>query len=489
MQKVILSKLDPDAKVPQYAQLYEQVKTAITNGELAEHMRMPSIRSFAGTLGVSTTTVELAYSQLVAEGFLDSRPKRGYYVQKLPEPYRQAGGREEDRVVPTIPSIPRAAPARDNQAYGYDFHLSKNDLEVFPIALWRRLSNQVLRQGHQDLLFYGDPQGEYGLRVQISHYLRQFRGCVCSPEQVVIGSSQHQLITLICHLLKGRLHQIGVENPGYLLHAETFKQQGLQVCPIPLQDNGIQVEEVYAGNVQAVCVSPSHQYPRGIVMPIAKRLQLLEWAERMQGYIIEDDYDGEFRYHGRVIPSLQGLQGGHRVIYLGGFSQVLAPALCIHYMVLPPDLIGVYQQVEHQMLLEQSASRIHQCTLQLFMERGHLEKHIRKMRKRYGLKHDLLIQSIQVVFGEKAVIIGKDAGFHILLRIEHPLTEHELVLRAREAGVRVASAAHTWLTPTSYTYRELFIGFAGIEMERIEPGIRRLYDAWYRDQGEAGMQQ
>ncbi|WP_018754415.1 PLP-dependent aminotransferase family protein [Paenibacillus terrigena] len=483
MRKVLMSKLDPDAKAPQYAQLYEQVKTAITEGELTEHMRMPSIRSLAGTLGVSATTVELAYSQLVAEGFLDSQPKRGYYVQKLPDPYRQAGGNESRRALSVVSSIPRTVPARDNREYQYDFHLSKNDHTIFPFELWRRLSNQVLRQSNQDLLFYGDPQGEYGLRVQISNYLRQFRGCECSPEQVVIGSSQHHLLSLMCHLLKGRLQHIGVENPGYLLHAETFRQQGLQVCPIPLQDNGMQVEEVYARQVQAVCVSPSHQYPRGIVMPIAKRLQLLEWAEHVQGYIIEDDYDGEFRYHGRVIPSLQGLQGGNRVIYLGGFSQVLAPAFCIHYMVLPPDLIAVYQQVEYKMLLEQSASRIHQCTLQAFMERGHLEKHIRKMRKRYGQKHDLLIQSIQEVFGERAIMIGKDAGFHILLRIDHPLTEHELVLSAREAGVRVASAAHTWIESSSYSYREFFIGFAGIELERIEPGIKRLYDVWFQEQG------
>jgi GntR family transcriptional regulator/MocR family aminotransferase len=215
-----------------------------------------------------------------------------------------------------------------------------------------------------------------------------------------------------------------------------------------------------------------------MIMPISKRLQLLEWARAVNGFIIEDDYDGEFRYHGRPVPSLQGLLPNTNVIYLGGFSQVLAPALCINYMVLPERLLDSYRQLYDQLMFEQSSSPLLQKTLELFMERGYFAKHVRKMRNIYRKKHDALIASIQRHFQEKAVIIGKDAGFHILLQIDSPKSEEELIRLAKNAGIKISSASHTWFHPPKHQRKEFFIGFGGVEADKIEQGIKRLKEVW-----------
>lgn len=468
---LLLPKLDERVSTPQYLQLYDYLKQEIVSGRVPQQTRLPSVRKLADFLSISTTPVEMAYNQLLDEGFIESRPRSGYYVQKLADPYlylEQAPAVEK-----------RSLPLQDEREYRYDFHLSKNDFTDFPFQLWRRLFNQLLRQEQKELLFYGNPQGEPGLRREIAKYLRQFRGVVCSPEQIVVSADQYQLLIILSLILGRRCKRVGVENPGYPLFSSTFHQQGLQVVPISLEHDGICLSELYQSNVQMVCVSPSHQFPRGMIMPITKRLQLLEWAKEVDGYIIEDDYDGEFRYHGRPIPSLQGLLPSTNVVYLGGFSQVLAPALCVSYMVLPKNLLDIYADLYWQTLFEQSSSRLHQATLQLFMERGYLAKHVRKMRNSYRKKHDRLLESVEKHFAEKAVIIGKDAGFHVLLQVNSPKTEQELGRLAKEAGIRVSSASFTWADSLECERKEFFLGFGGIDIEQIEPGIKLLHDVWF----------
>ncbi|SFK43790.1 MocR-like pyridoxine biosynthesis transcription factor PdxR [Brevibacillus centrosporus] len=466
---------DENGNEPQYVQLYAYIKNEIVAGRLAEQTRLPSVRKLADLLGLSTTPVEMAYQQLQAEGFILSRHRSGYFVEELPDPEVKpgAGTGFEGPVGIQRPLI------RDGRNYEYDFHMSQNDFSLFPHTVWRRLYNQTLRLEQQEDLFYGDPQGEPGLRLQIADYLRRYRGVVCSPDQIVIGADQFGLLSLTSLMLKPQHQRFGVENPGYLLYANTFRQHGFEAVPISLQEDGINVSELYESGVQLLAVSPSHQYPRGMIMPISKRLQLLEWARNVNGYIIEDDYDGEFRYHGRPIPSLQGLMPHTNVIYLGGFAQVMAPALCVWYMVLPESLIGVYYELLRETLLEQSSSRLHQRTLQTFMEQGYLEKHVRKMRNVYRKKHDLLAQAVQEHFGDRAVMIGKDAGFHVLLRVDTSRSEKELNKLAIQAGVRASPASFTWLQPPKEMPKEFFLGFAGIPIEKIGPGIKALHEAWF----------
>ncbi|RAT98320.1 PLP-dependent aminotransferase family protein [Brevibacillus sp. Leaf182] len=460
---------------PQYVQLYAYLKKEIVAGRLAVSSKLPSVRKLADLLGVSTTPVEMAYQQLLAEGFIQSKPRSGYYVEKLPDPEMKPGAGTSTQTI-------QRPMVRDEREYVYDFHLSRNDFSLFPTMIWRRLYNEMLHIEQQENLFYGDPQGEAGLRKQIAEYLHRYRGVACSPNQVVIGADQFGLLSLICLMVKPQFQRIGVENPGYLLFANTFRQHGYDVVPISLTEDGISVSELYESGVGLAAVSSAHQYPRGMIMPISKRLQLLEWAKSVGGYIIEDDYDGEFRYHGRPIPSMQGLLPHTNVIYMGSFAQVLAPALGIWYMVLPESLMDTYYNLLRETLLEPSSSRLHQRTMEAFMEKGYFEKHVRKMRKLYRKKHDALLLAVHKHFGEKrATVIGTDAGFHVLLRVNSARSEEELKKLAIQAGVRASSASFTWLVPPNPLPKEFFLGFAGIPLENIDPGIEALSQAWFGD--------
>ncbi|MGG1660770.1 PLP-dependent aminotransferase family protein [Brevibacillus sp. NRS-1366] len=480
---LLTPKWDENGDEPQYVQLYTFMKNEIVAGRLTEQTRLPSVRKLADLLGLSTTPVEMAYQQLLSEGFIQSRPRSGYFVEALPDPEVKPGiatnsepGQHESQPVPSKRPL-----LRDDKPYMYDFHMSQNDFSLFPYTMWRRLYNQTLRLEQQEDLFYGDPQGEPGFRQQIADYLRRYRGVACSPDQIVIGADQFGLLSLVSLMLGTTHKHIGVENPGYLLYANTFRQHGYEAVPISLEEDGICIGELYEINIRLVAVSPSHQYPRGMIMPVSKRLQLLEWAQTVNGYIIEDDYDGEFRYHGRPIPSLQGLVPNSNVIYMGGFAQVMAPALGVWYMVLPETLLEVYYSLLRETLLEQSSSRLHQRTLQAFMEKGLLEKHVRKMRNLYRKKHDALLAAVQKHFGERASVIGKDAGFHVLLRVYSERTEEELKQLAIQAGVRTSSASFTWLLPPDTLPKEFFLGFSGISLEKIDPGISVLCRAWFGD--------
>ncbi|MFF0829274.1 PLP-dependent aminotransferase family protein [Brevibacillus sp. NPDC003359] len=461
-------------KEPQYVQLYAYLKKEIVAGRLAVNSKLPSVRKLADLLGLSTTPVEMAYQQLLAEGFIQSKPRSGYYVEKLPDAEVKPGAGASTQTI-------QRPVLRDEREYDYDFHLSRNDFSLFPTMIWRRLYNETLHIEQQENLFYGDPQGEAGLRKQIADYLRRYRGVACSPNQVVIGADQFGLLSLICLMVKPQFQRIGVENPGYLLFANTFRQHGFDVVPISLTEDGISVSELYESGVGLAAVSSAHQYPRGMIMPVSTRLQLLEWAKSVGGYIIEDDYDGEFRYHGRPIPSMQGLLPHANVIYMGSFAQVLAPALGIWYMVLPESLLDTYYNLLRETLLEPSSSRLHQRTMEAFMEKGYFEKHVRKMRKLYRKKHDALLLAVQKHFGENATVIGADAGFHVLLRVNSERSEEELKKLAIQAGVRASSASFTWLVPPNPLPKEFFLGFAGTPLEKIDPGIKALSHAWFGD--------
>jgi GntR family transcriptional regulator / MocR family aminotransferase len=472
---LLIPKFAPTNQVHYYDQLYKHMKSEIMSGRIVEGTRLPSIRKLAEFLSVSTTPVETAYQQLLAEGFIESRPRKGYFVQALSHDSAIPSTRRESRgITVKLEELPAEKPV-----YTYDFHISRNDFSHFPMRIWRKLLNHILLSEQNDLLYYGNAQGEMELRSELAAYLHQFRGIDCSPEQIVIGAEQHWLISLVCMMLKGTISKIGAENPGYRLIPETFRMHGFEVEPIPVRRDGVCAGDLYDSGVQLISITPSHQFPRGITLPVSQRLQLLDWARKTNAYIIEDDYDGEFCYRNKPIPALQGLDPDANVIYLGGFSQALMPDLCIHYLVLPKSLLPNYHQLRSRLYFEQSSSRIYQRTLQLFIQQGHYERHIRKMRNLYQKKHDTLVQSIERHMGKQVEIIGRNAGFYILLRVNSPRSEDELLQLAKEAGVGIASASFTWLTPhRERDQSEFLIGFAGIDMERIDHGIKLLAEAW-----------
>jgi GntR family transcriptional regulator/MocR family aminotransferase len=498
-----LPKLDEYDSAPVYVQLSDHIKQEIFCGALVEHSRLPSVRKLAELLGISTTPVEAAYQQLIAEGYVYSQPRRGYRVRAVVEGYHDILlGKSDTQITEDTKGINHASMTnRQGQAAStvvspdlqslrpvtnvtYDFHMSHNDFSLFPYAKWQQYANRVWREEAEELLFYGNPQGERGLRNEIAAYLAQFRGVRCTPEQIVVGAEQHLLMSLLTQtmLRKGGVRSIAVENPGYRLLPGTFRNYGYEISPVSLDNEGINLDELDRASVSLAGVSPSHQFPMGMPMPISRRLALLDWAERSGAYLIEDDYDGEFRYSGRPISSMQGLRENTPVIYMGGFSQVLAPAFCIHYMVLPKELLPHFGEVYRTVLFEQSASRLHQRTLELFMRDGELGKHIRKMRNLYKRKHDLTVQSIQQHFGAWPgfEIRGEHAGFHLMLRLNSKQMANAMVATALKTGVQVASAAYLWANESvpADGKKEFMIGFAGIELEKIEPGIAALASIW-----------
>ncbi|MBW4084779.1 PLP-dependent aminotransferase family protein [Paenibacillus sp. S150] len=467
---LLVPPLQENNRIPYYIQLYDYFKKEIISGTLPAGAHLPSVRNLAAQVHTSTTPVELAYQQLLAEGFIVSKPRSGYYVQQV---YLISGVRPPQEQSP-LPARPITA--RDSRSYAYDFHISRNDFSVFPHKIWRSLYQEQL--SNPDLLQYGDPQGEPALRGSLAVHLRQFRGLQCTAEQIVIGGDQYTLCSLAALLLQGRTSRLAIEDPGYHLLPATFKRHGFEILPIPLQEDGLDVAKLCSSGASAAYISPSHQFPRGMAMPVTERLALLEWARASGGCIIEDDYDGEFRYHGRPIPALQGLQEDSPVIYMCSAAQSVAPALCIHYMVLPKAMLPGYHRLKNELYLEHSASRLNQIALHYFIGRGYLAKHLRRMRLLYQRKHDLLLQAIHTHFGEQASVSGQGAGFHILLTLRSGGSARQLAELAGAAGIRVTPMSYTWWNRAGSDEPEFIIGFGGIAEEFIEEGIRRLAEIW-----------
>lgn len=461
-------------KLPVYIALYEAIKRDIVGGKLRPHDRLPSIRVQAQNLSISTTPVETAYQQLIAEGFMESRPRRGFYVTPLPDSYGKLTleGRQS-------PALDVSSPGAVDLAYSYDFHMSKNDFSCFPIGIWKRLLNYTLREEYDELLYYGDPQGEAGLRDELAAYLYRFRGVLCGREQIVIGAEQHLLMNYLAATMRDISTGVAVENPCYPLIASTFQAQGYELFPVTEADKGISMSRLHSTPARIVAVSPSHQFPGGRVMPFNERLNLLEWAKENRAYILEDDYGGELRYHGQPVPALQGLDPTANVIYVGGFSQILAPDLCIHYMVLPEALLEPFHNIRRRLMFELSSSRIYQHTLQRFIEHGYFEKHVRKMRNLYRKKNRKLADTLEAQFQGLGEVMNAEAGLHIILKLKTPASEKEMVDAVRPYGIRVAAAAPFYSGDKCQSEeRKFIIGFGGIELERIEEGVCRLRELW-----------
>ncbi|MCR8843623.1 PLP-dependent aminotransferase family protein [Paenibacillus sp. SC116] len=463
--------LNEKSEAPLYTQLYQYIKKEIMSGKLAAQTRLPSIRALSSHLYISRNTVDLAYQQLIAEGYVLSRPRSGLYVIDL--------------VLETLPSSYSSStkwlenPIQDRPAIQYDFRYGDVDAEHFPFSTWRKLSNQSLQQNQQMLFSYGDPLGEPGLRIEIAKYVHSSRGVNASHDQIIIGSGVQYLLGILTGLLGATDNGIAMEEPGYDGVRTIFQHHGLHIHPIPLDEDGLNIHKLYESKSRVVYITPSHQFPYGMVMPFAKRMQLLKWAADQNGIIIEDDYDSEFRYVGKPIPSLQGMDTHQRTVYLGTFSKCLLPSLRTAYMVLPPALLELHYKQDYR-LYDQTVSQIQQKTLELFMSNGHWEAHIRKMRKIYRQKQVTLITTIQKLMGTQATIIGQDAGLHILLRVHNGMDELELIQAAEEEGVKVYPVSPFWAQPAQAERSMVQIGFGGLSNEDIREGVHSLHRAWFK---------
>ncbi|MFX3635958.1 MAG: PLP-dependent aminotransferase family protein [Candidatus Pristimantibacillus sp.] len=456
---------------PLYMQLYMQIRNHIRSG-IKNGTRLPSVRSLQLQLNISKTPIETAYQMLSAEGYVICKPRSGIYTVNPHEtvPSKQIKDtslsiRAEQEHVIHNPELPN---------YPIDFNPSVVDEDNFPNRTWRKMIFETLVNSGERICQYGDPQGEYHFRSVLADYLRNSRGVNCTPEQIIIGSGLSYSIGILTKLFKGIQH-VAMEEPGYAPVREQFKHNGYDLIPISVHDKGLSLEELGQSEAQAVYVTPSHQFPTGSIIPYTEREYLLDWANAREAYIIEDDYDGEFRYYGKPIPSLQSLDRHGRVIYIGTFSKAFTPAIRMNYMVMPIELLETMLNLQH---LLSAPSRIEQLAMQSFIEQGHWYRHIRKMRNLYRRKHHRLIELLHTHFADYIEITGHSAGLHLQVTVKTLLTAGNLIELAAAKGVRVYDLQQMWANQNHTGYPVVYLGFSGLSESQLEKGILLLKEAW-----------
>ena len=431
---------------PLYEQIYEYIRHEIADGKISHGEKLPSSRMLARNLSVSRSTVNLAYDQLVSEGYVETVAGSGYYVCDIRSSFFEFQGKKPERAEDRKNHVQRAMLGFSHESgmseegghreitYRYDFSPYATEWSDFSMNAWRKAIKAMLQEDMEDLFLSGSPEGEENLRQVISDYLHRSRGVDCELRQIVVGAGNEYLLMLLYQMLGGDCC-VAMESPTYLQAYQIFQNLGWEVSPIPMDESGMTLAGLGASGAQLAYIMPSHQFPLGNVMPMKRRMELLQWAGEAEGrYIIEDDYDSEFRYKGKPIPSLQGSDPYGRVIYLGTFSKSIAPAIRVSYMVLPPGLIRRYR--ERCGSYSSTVSRIQQQILFHFMKDGYFERHLNKMRGIYRTRHDTLLGELK---GKKWVklIWGENAGLHVLVELVSPKSEELLIREAKAAGIRV----------------------------------------------------
>ncbi|MBE5870409.1 MAG: PLP-dependent aminotransferase family protein [Lachnospiraceae bacterium] len=455
-----------------YEQIYQYIKKEIIEGSLSEGDRLPSTRALSEHLEVARSTVGLAYDQLLSEGYIESVPYKGYYVCRL-----------EGMLYLEQPETKKEEKKPLRQTVRYDFSPNAVDVSSFPMSVWQKINKEVLSEHYNEILELGDPKGDPGLRRTICQYLHSFRGVKCREEQIIVGAGNDYLLMLLGVIL-GEGRKLAIENPTYLRAYRIFSSIGYKISAIPLDENGMQVPALRESAADTAYIMPSHQFPTGVIMPIGRRMELLNWAnEKEERFLIEDDYDSEFRYRGKPIPSLQSVDKRGRVIYVGTFSKSIAPAIRVSYMVLPQELLERYEK--NCSFFSSSVSRIQQNVLAEFIRGGHYERYLNKMRKLYRNKHNQLCRLLEV-FEERFEIYGEGAGLHVLLVSKDPLvTEEELVEKANKTGCKVYGLSSYRIEQAIQDWRAtVLIGYAGLTEREIEEGVAALKRAWLLEENE-----
>ncbi|MDD6213138.1 MAG: PLP-dependent aminotransferase family protein [Clostridiales bacterium] len=473
--------------VPYYEQIYLYIREEIRTGKIRRGEKMPSTRQLAAKLGISRSTTQLAYDQLTAEGYLEARPCRGYYAADIDLPFsmekaqeapsgaegRSAGEaflREESEKDNIRNNHPEKA---EKEKILIDFSPRGIDLSRFPFNTWRKLSREILQDENKSLFVSGSPRGEENLRQAICDYLQASRGIPCRPEQLVVGAGSEYLLMLLWQILGNR--QVAMEDPTYRQASRVMQGLGHTVIPVAMDRYGMRADLLEESGAEMAYIMPSHQFPTGAVMSVARRAEILAWADKKEDrYIIEDDYDSEFRYRGRPIPALCGSDRLGRVIYLGTFSKAVAPAIRVSYMVLPERLSKRYDEVCG--FYASTVSRVDQAVLARFMEEGYFERHLNRMRGIYRAKHDCLLASLESLRGDFH-ISGEMAGLHVLLKSKQN-SEETLRHLAAEKGVRVYGLSSYFLKPEQS--QTVILGYANLTEEEICRGVELLKEAWCR---------
>lgn len=445
-------------KKPLHIQLYEQIKKdIIENYTIGD--KLPSIRKIASLYNLSKNTVETAYSQLVAEGYIESYPKSGYIVEDTNADSFKPKNKVED------------LKEEEKDVWLYNFDPTCLSSDTFPLKLWKRLFNKYI---DESLNFgkYSNGQGEHGLRVEIAKYISKSRGVNCAAQQIIIGNGFPDSIGLLAKIIDKKYDTLAIENPGYYIAGNVFKSFGFNIKKIGLDNNGIKVDELKKEKSNLVYVTPSHQYPTGTTMPVSRRHKLLEWAEENDGLIIEDDYDSELSYVNRPIPSLQGLDKFDRVVYIGTFSKSLSAALRVSFMVLPEHLMSLYN--EDSTRIFPSVPLMIQKTLEKFMSEGHWERHLRKIRTLNRKKHNLMKSLLVEKLGNTMKIETQGAGLSILINPIVDIDLEKLKELAKKERIKIYFAKDV----CGGDWDAIRMGFGGFKEDEIEDAVTSFSIIW-----------
>ena len=438
--------LDKNSKTPLYEQLYSHIANEILSKSLQENERMPSKKSLSAHLGISINTIETAYSLLVQEGYLRAMPRSGYYVCRIEAPIGKA--------------VSYTKKQTESPRYRIDFKTNGIDFEAFPFTTWSKLSKEIM-YSNPKLLSSGDPQGDYELRISIAKYLHEFRGVNCDPDQIIIGAGIEYLLILLSKIL-GSDAVYAIENPGYKKTCNILKSSRGRINYIDIDSDGMMIDMLKKTDSNIACITPSHQFPTGAIMPIGRRFELLSWAdEKSDRYIIEDDYNSEFNFSARPIPAVQGLSQNSKVIYMSTFSRTLAPSIRIAYMVLPAPLLEIYQKDFG--MYSSTVSRFEQHTLNKFISEGYFQRHLNRIKNIYKKRRDLMIANLKTL-PYPIEIYGEHAGLHLLVKVKDA---KKITDTAQKHGIRIYDLDDYFFMQPQKNHNTLVIGYASCSEEDI----------------------
>lgn len=463
---------------PLFRQIYLNLRRSILAGSFRSDGRLPSTRDLADQLGVSRTVVLLAYDQLLAEEYVTGRRGSGTFVAKdlSSEPMDLPKKSIHLRLSKFGSTVANAAETLDfsgrrsvSHLYDFKFGRSESDLETFPFEMWRRILMRRARRASVAELDYGPPAGSAALREAICMHLRRSRAVVCDPSEVIVVSGSQQALDLVARVLLERGDRVAIENPSYLGTREIVRAAGARLLPVPVDRDGLNPAKI--PNDARICfVTPSHQFPTGAILSLPRRLALLEWARRRNAVIVEDDYDGEFRYEGQPLESLQGLDAEGRIIYVGTFSRTVFPALRVGYLIVPKSLTRAFTTAKW--INDQHSATLEQQTLAEFIHTGGYERHLRRVRRRNTARRKALLEAIHKYLHDRVEVTGEGAGAHIVLWPKRQINEKSLVAQADSLGVGVYGISRYFITRPSRV--GLVLGYGRMREREIREGIQRL---------------
>ncbi|HTE49921.1 MAG TPA: PLP-dependent aminotransferase family protein [Kofleriaceae bacterium] len=469
--------LDRRLARPLHRQLYDGYREAILDGRLRPGHRLPSTRTLAQELQISRIPVVTAFEQLVAEGYVESRVGAGSFVSSIlpDQPPHRAGhppatpGRPGRRRVPPSPLAIADEPWLDVSG---PFRTGQPALDEFPAEVWTRLVSRHARAAPRRQMTYGDSMGLPALRESLASHLRTVRSVNCTAEQIMIVSGSQQALALAGRAVLAPGDAVWSEEPGYPGAHDALRLAGARIVPVPVDDEGLDVDAgiARAPDARAAYVTPSHQYPLGMLMSARRRLQLLDWARRRGAWLFEDDYDSEYRYDTQPIASLHGLDGDARVIYVGTFSKILFPALRVGYLVIPADLIAPFQRLREAMDI--FPAPLYQSVLDDLIRDGHLARHLRRMRGIYGERRRALEAALDAELGATARVVGDRAGMHLVVMLPAGSRDHDIAVRAARAGISVIPLSSCYIGRR--TRPGLVLGYGGTRLSEIPDAVRRL---------------